>query len=169
MSQRNKYLIRLSRVAVIAALYFVLTYFLPSLSYGPLQLRVGEAMTVLPIIFPEAVVGLTLGCLVSNIFSVYGWMDMVFGTLATFLAAFTSFFLGKIWRGKAWMPFVAAIPPVLFNALCLPLVWFFYGVKESYLVMLLSIFVTETAMVYALGLPFYYAFSRISAIKHRDI
>ncbi len=161
MNKRNKYFIQLSRVAVITALYFVLTYFLPALSYGPLQLRIGEAMTVLPIIFPEAIVGLTIGCLISNVFSVYGWLDMVFGTLATLLAGLGAFFLGKILREKKWMPLVACIPAVLFNALILPLVWFLYGVQESYLVMLLSIFVTETAMVYGLGLPFYYAIRRI--------
>ncbi len=158
---RRYYLIRLSRIAVIASLYFVLTYFLPSLSYGPLQLRIGEAMTILPLIFPEAIAGLTIGCLIANIFSVYGWLDIVFGTLATVLASFSTFFLGKILKEKRWMPFVAAFPAVFFNAAILPLVWYLYGVGETYYIMLLSIVVTETVMVYALGMPLYYAFKRI--------
>ena len=54
------------RIAVEAALYFVLTFFVPAISYGPLQFRVGEALTLLPIIFPEATIGVTIGCLIKN-------------------------------------------------------------------------------------------------------
>ncbi len=158
---RKYYFIKLSRVAVITALYFVLTYFMPALSYGPLQLRIGEAMTVLPLVFPEASIGLIIGCFIANIFSVYGWLDMVFGTFATILASFATLFLGKILREKKFMPIIALFPNVFFNAIILPLVWFLYGVEEAYFAMLLSIVVTETVMVYALGLPFYYTFKRI--------
>ncbi len=151
----------MSKIAVIAAIYFLLTYFFPAFSYGPFQLRIGESLAVLPILFPEAVFGLTIGCLLSNIVSVYGWLDMVFGTLATFLASLTSFFLGKILKGKSCAPFVAALPPVLFNAIILPLVWFLYGVEENFFVMLGSILLTQAVMIYGLGVPFYYALRRI--------
>ena len=75
--------------AVIAAIYAVLTYLsaLANLAYGPFQFRFSEALTILPIFTPAAVPGLALGCLLSNIFSSMGAADMVFGTLATLLAA----------------------------------------------------------------------------------
>jgi uncharacterized membrane protein len=75
--------------AVIAALYAALTLGFQAISYGAVQFRVAEAMTLLPILFPEAVAGLTVGCLISNLFNPMGATvyDVVFGTLATFLAA----------------------------------------------------------------------------------
>ena len=73
--------------AMIAAIYAALTMALPMLSYGPVQLRFSEALTVLPFFFPQAIPGLFLGCAISNILSAYGIVDVIFGSLATLLAA----------------------------------------------------------------------------------
>ena len=89
-----------ARIAVIAALYFVLTFFVPAISYGPLQFRVGEALTLLPIIMPEAAIGVTLGCFIANVFSPYAWYDMVFGTLATAIAALLTYLIGRWLKDK---------------------------------------------------------------------
>ena len=74
-------------MAAIAAIYAALTLSLPVLSYGPVQLRLAEALTVLAFLCPEAIVGLTLGCFLSNLLGSPYVLDWVFGTLATLIAA----------------------------------------------------------------------------------
>ena len=88
MSQENKkfnivkrnYTIKIARAGILASIYFISTFFMQPLAYGSLQFRLGEALSILPIIFPEAVIGLSVGCLIANVFSPFGWYDMVFGT-----------------------------------------------------------------------------------------
>lgn len=99
---------RLARGAVIAALYTALTLLLAPISYGQLQVRLSEAMTLLPILLPEAVPALAVGCLLSNILGGCTIFDIVFGTLATLLAALCT----RRLRGKFWL---AAAMPVVFN------------------------------------------------------
>lgn len=94
--------------AIIAALYAVLTMFLPALSYGAWQCRVSEAMTLLPVVLPQAIPGLFVGCLVANLLSPVGVLDIVFGSLATLLAAVGAYAL----RNK---PILAAACPVVAN------------------------------------------------------
>ena len=83
---------QLTLAAMVAAVYFVLCYFgnIFQLTFGPVQVRLGEALTVLPFLFPAAAPGLALGCLLTNILSPYGPIDMIVGTLATAIAAFNS-------------------------------------------------------------------------------
>ncbi|MCI6375537.1 MAG: QueT transporter family protein [Clostridiales bacterium] len=99
---------RLARGAVIAALYTALTLLLAPISYGQFQVRLSEAMTLLPILLPEAVPALAVGCLLSNILGGCTIFDIIFGTLATLLAALCT----RRLRGKFWL---AAAMPVLFN------------------------------------------------------
>ena len=99
---------RLARGAVIAALYTALTLLLAPISYGQFQVRLSEAMTLLPILLPEAVPALAVGCLLSNILGGCTIFDIVFGTLATLLAALCT----RRLRGKFWL---AAAMPVVFN------------------------------------------------------
>ena len=99
---------RLARGAVIAALYTALTLLLAPISYGQFQVRLSEAMTLLPILLPEAVPALAVGCLLSNILGGCTIFDIVFGTLATQLAALCT----RRLRGKFWL---AAAMPVVFN------------------------------------------------------
>ncbi len=93
--------------AIIAAMYAVLTIINPW-SSGEFQVRISEALTVLPYFTPAAVPGLFIGCLTANIFVGAGIYDIVFGSLATLLAAFLSY---KI-KSKPLVP----IPPVILNA-----------------------------------------------------
>ncbi len=99
--------------AIIAALYAALTLCLPALSYGAygaLQCRLAEALTLLPMVLPQAVPGLAVGCLVSNLLSPVGVWDVLFGTLATLLAG-----LGT--RCLRRRPLLAAACPVVCNGL----------------------------------------------------
>ena len=93
--------------AVIAALYAALTLLLAPISYGPIQLRLSEALTLLPILLPQAIPGLFAGCLIANLYT--GMLtDIIFGSLATLLAAIGTWLLRK-------KPFLAAACPVLSN------------------------------------------------------
>ncbi len=102
--------------AVIAAIYAAFTYLaaLFGLAYGPVQFRFSEALTILPVFTPAAIPGLTVGCLLGNLMSSVGAIDLVFGTVATFLAAICTRALAKY--TLKGMPVLAALPPVLFNA-----------------------------------------------------
>ena len=95
---------------MIAAVYAALTLVLAPLSYGSVQIRFSECLTLLPILFPEAVPGLTVGCLLANLFSPVGTVDILVGTLATLLAA-----LGTRYFRKHLI--VSALCPVLSNGL----------------------------------------------------
>lgn len=114
MTKTSTPAVRLARCAVVAALYTALCLMLAPISYGPIQVRVAEAFCLLPIFGSEYVVAVTLGCFLSNMLG-YGFPDILFGTLATFLAALCTYRLrSKRVKGLA-IP--ASIPPVVFNAL----------------------------------------------------
>ena len=94
--------------AVIAALYAALTLLLAPISYGNLQCRVSEAMTLLPMLMPSAIPGLFVGCLLANILGGASILDVVFGSLATLLAAIGTYALRK-------KPLLAALCPIVAN------------------------------------------------------
>lgn len=121
MMKQQDLIRRLCLGAAIAALYAVLTLSLPVLSYGPIQFRFAEALTVLAWFCPEAVAGLTIGCLISNLLGSPYVLDWVFGTLATFFAA-----LWTLQMPKRWM---ACIPPVVCNMVIVgaEIAWFQTG------------------------------------------
>ena len=134
--------------AVIAALYAALTLGFQAISYGPVQFRVSEALTLLPVLFPEAVPGLAVGCLISNLFNPMGATvyDVVFGTLATLLAAI----LTQRIRGSIWL---RALPPVLCNAVIIGLVITYgYGVDLLWMNML-TVGIGQAVVCYVLGVP----------------
>ena len=114
---RNSKANKIALAAVVAAIYFVLCFFgnIFQLTFGPVQVRLGEALTVLPFLFPATAPGLALGCLLTNVLSPYGPIDMVVGTVATAIAAFLSMKMPR------W--YLAALPPIVMNALLLPPMW----------------------------------------------
>lgn len=107
----------LTLAAMVAALYALLGYFgdILSLTFGPVQIRFAEALTVLPFLFPATAPGLALGCLITNLLSPYGPIDVIFGTLATAIAAWLTVKMPR------W--YLAALPPILVNAVILPPMW----------------------------------------------
>ena len=99
----------LTMAAMVAALYAVLSYFgnFFGLTYGPIQCRFAEALCVLPFLFPATAPGLFVGCLVTNLMSTVGPLDIVLGSLATLLAA--------LWTARMPNRWLAPLPPVLCN------------------------------------------------------
>ena len=97
----------LTFAAILAAVYAVLTVVLPIPQYGGIQIRLAEALTVLPFLFPAAAPGLVLGCFIANLFSPFP-LDILFGTMATLLACLLTQRMPSRW--------LAPLPPVLCNA-----------------------------------------------------
>lgn len=125
------------------------------ISYGAVQFRISEALTLLPVLFPQAVPGLTLGCLISNLFNPMGATvyDVVFGTLATLIAAVIT------WRMRASI-WVRALPPVLCNAVIVGLVLTYaYGIDMLWMNML-TVGLGEAVVCYVLGVPMIKLLSR---------
>ena len=143
---------KLVRSAAVAAAYVVLSFISPSI--GALQCRVSEALCVLPFLLPEAVPGLFVGCLLSNMLLGAALPDVIFGSLTTLLAGLITCYAGK----KKWPPFLAPLPPVLLNAAIVGfLVWKLYEPALSLPVVMLQVGGGEAISCYVLGLPLLYA------------
>lgn len=145
---------RLTRAALIAAIYVLFTVLLQAISFGPLQFRVSEMLMTLPVLFPEAPYGLFCGCLIANLLGGGVWYDVVFGSVATLLSAL----LVRIFRKK---PLLAVLMPVLLNGLIVGCVVYFAYIKApgapANAALLLSamgmVALGEAVVCYALGLP----------------
>ena len=158
--------------AMIAAVYAVLTLFFWQFSSMQIQVRVSEALCILPMFTYSAVPGLTAGCFLINLLMGNIW-DAVFGALATFLAALITYMLGKF--GKKWAVLLAPLPPVLLNGLIIPFVLYFgYGIttfgETSGLWAVLglqgfSIAIGEAIACYGMGLPIYFLIRRAKLFK----
>lgn len=155
MERKNT--IFLIRTALIAALYFVLTVALAPISYGPVQVRVAEALTILPIFYLEAIPGLFIGCLLANVFGGFGIIDIVFGSLLTLIAAVLTRSLRK-------RTFLAFLSPVLINGFGVPayLTLFF---DMPYLLMVAYVTAGEAVAVFALGYLLFYALKRRNSVN----
>ena len=112
MKMKNLSVRRLVRCAVIAAVYVVVCLVLAPFSYGAVQVRVAEALCLLPVFGAEYIVGVTLGCFLANLLG-STVVDVVFGTLATLLACLVTYKLRDI-RVKG-LAIPASLPPVVFN------------------------------------------------------
>lgn len=108
----------MTRAGIIAALYVATTLLLAPISYGAVQCRISEALCLLPVLTPAAVPGLAIGCLIANLLGSGVWYDVVFGTMATVLAALLTQKL------KAH-PILASLPPVICNGLIVGSVVYF--------------------------------------------
>jgi len=135
------------QAAVIAAVYAALTIALAPLSYGVMQVRVSEALTVLPFFTPAAIPGLFVGCLISNILGPYGLVDMFFGSAATLLGAIGSYML----RNK---PLLVPLPPVILNGIMIgPMLYYVYSVPVPLIGCILWVMLGELIACYGLGYP----------------
>lgn len=138
--------LQLCRAAIIAALYVALTLLFQPISFGAVQLRISEALCILPVLWPEAITGLAVGCLLSNLLAGALPPDVVFGTLATLLAAIATLKLCK----NIWL---AALMPVLFNGVIIGLVLTYaYQIPALFLNML-TVALGEAVVLYVLGVP----------------
>ncbi len=129
---------------MIGAIYALLTILLAPVSYGMVQVRVAEMLMVLPYFTPAAIPGLFVGCFIANLYVGYGILDLVFGSLATLLAAYL---VSKI-KNKYMVP----IPPIVLNALIIGAVLHYVLGLPIYLTVL-WVGLGQTIACYGLGLP----------------
>jgi uncharacterized membrane protein len=135
------------QAALIAALYAVVTLSFAPISSGLFQLRFSEALTVLPALTPAAIPGLFVGCLLSNLLMGSAIWDIVFGSLATLMAAYLSYVL----RNKRWL---VPMPPILVNAVIVAILQVtVYGVPVSLFAAMAWVAAGEIAACYVMGYP----------------
>ena len=157
----------LGTASVIAALYAATTLLcsLFGIAYGPIQFRVSEALTILPIFTPAAIPGLAVGCFIANINS-FNPVEMVFCTLATLSAASLTYLCRNVRiKGFPWLSF---LPPILINAVVigLEIALFFYDGDATLLgcgLAALEVGIGEAAVCIVLGTPLYFMIN-----KHRE-
>lgn len=145
---RDKKVLFIVQAAMIAAIYVVLTYFISAfnLASGAIQVRISEALTILPFFTPAAIPGLWIGCLLSNLLTGCLPMDVVFGSLATLLGAVGTYCLRKY----KWL---APIPPIVANTLIVPFVLaYVYGAEGSIPYFMLTVGIGEVISCYVLGM-----------------
>ena len=134
-------------MGIIASLYAAVTIALAPISYGPIQVRVSEALTVLPYLTPAAIPGLFVGCVVANIYGGLGIYDIVGGSLCTLLAAFLTYLLSRTRK-----PILAPLPPVVVNALGVSL-YLHLLFQLPYWITVAYIAIGEIGACFVLGYP----------------
>lgn len=144
---RNKRVQFITQAAMIAAIYVVLTFSFATFSTGPIQVRLAEALTILPYFTPAAIPGLFVGCLCGNLLASAMLPDIIFGSLATLLGALGTYFLRK--QSK----YLAPVSPVLANALIIPFILkYAYGEPFSIPYMMLTVGIGEVISCGVLGM-----------------
>lgn len=159
--------------AMIAAIYATISLALAPISFGAVQFRISEAMTMLPVFDPITILGVTLGCLVTNLVgfmtgaNILGWLDIIFGTAATLIAAVLTWLLRDI-RFKG-LPVLAAIPPVLTNAVIIGLELCYLIAGEFnwpvFLANAVSVGAGQVVSCFVLGLPLVWFLQRNGLYK----
>lgn len=145
MRKNDSKVLQLTYAAIIAASYVALTLVLAPFSFGPMQVRVAEALTILPLFTPAAIPGLTIGCLIANLMGGAVILDVIFGSLATLIGAA----LGYLLRFNRWL---VPIPTVAANTIIVPFVLRYgYGVEIPIPLMMVYIAVGEFIGCYVLG------------------
>ncbi len=159
---------KMTRIAMIAAIYAAVTVALAPISFGTIQVRVAEALTLLPIIYPPAIWGVTLGCALANFLGALsganplGYLDILIGTFATFLAAVCTYKLRDIQWKK--IPVLAALMPVIFNAIIIgaELAFVFTPTTfwSGYIILAAEVGIGELIACFVLGLPLIHVLSK---------
>jgi len=154
----------MAEAGIIAALYFAITVAVAPVAYGPLQIRISEALCVLPFFTPAAVPGLFVGCVLANLFSPFGIYDIVFGSLATLVAALITYRIKVKW--------LLPLPTVVVNALIIGAELTLLATLPQFSTMLtptvfglsaLYVGVGEAIACYALGMPLFFLLN-----KHKE-
>ncbi len=112
---RNKKVQFITQGAVIAAIYVVLVLIFDTFSFGPIQFRIAEMLTIMPYFTPAAIPGLFVGCLIANIIGGGLIWDIVFGSIATLIGAIGSYLVRK----NKWL---VPLPPIIANMVIVPFV-----------------------------------------------
>jgi len=155
-----------TQAAVIAAMYVILTFLSSSmgLASGEIQIRLSEMLCILPAFTPAAIPGLFLGCLLSNLLTGCTVIDIVFGSLATLIAAILSYQL----RNHKY-PLLVTLPPVVVNMIVVPFILkFSYGVPLPIPVMMATVGIGEVISCVVLGSVLYFALERRRFLFHQS-
>lgn len=151
---KSKKLVFICQAAVIAALYVVLTYVFSAFASGVIQVRVSEALTILPAFTPAAIPGLVIGCLLSNTLTGCVLLDIIFGSVATLIGALGSYAL----RRHTWL---VPIPPIVSNMVIVPFVLrYAYGATDAFPFMIATVGAGEIISCYLLGMLLYGALKK---------
>ena len=149
----RKNIYNITFAAMVAALYVVLTFVANSigLASGVIQVRLSEALTILPFFSGAAIPGLVIGCVTANWLTGCVFLDIVFGSLATLIGALGSYILRKY-------KFLVPLPPILANTIIVPYVLrFAYDVPDSIPFMMATVGAGEIISCYILGLALLFA------------
>lgn len=159
------------KVALIAALYSTVSLVLAPFSFGNIQVRVAEGLTLLPLLSPLPILGLTLGCFITNFIGVImgvnilGMMDVFIGTFATLIAALLTYYFRNI-KIKGF-PFLSTLMPILINAIIIgaELTYVFAPAftLSYFMIFALEVGIGQFIAVYLVGLPI------LNALKKRNI
>ncbi len=136
----------MTQAAMIAALYVVLVIAFAPISFGAVQVRIAEMLSVLPFFTPAAVPGLFIGCLIGNIVGGADLLDIIFGSLTTLAAAAAAYRL----RSRRYL---TPIPAVIFNALVIPFILrYAYQMQDAIYFMMVTVFIGQVISAYVLGM-----------------
>ena len=142
---KNKTSLYIASGAMIAAIYVVLTLLFAPISYGAMQVRLSEALCILPMFTASAILGLFVGCLLANLLGGAVIWDVIFGSLATLIGAVGSYLVRK----NRWL---VPIPPIAANVIIIPLVLkYSYGVDMALPPLAGYLAVGEIVSCYVLG------------------
>lgn len=145
---------------VIAAMYTALTVLLEPISYGGTQFRISEALTLLPMLFPQTVPALAVGCFLANLLGGCTLLDIIFGSLATLLAAYLT--------SKHTNPFLGAVYPVVINAIVIGAVLTVTTAEPSWALLGLNmagVGIGQLGACYLVGVPLVYVLRRVPVIR----
>ena len=141
---------KICRAGIIASIYFIFTYVFQAISFGLVQVRIAEALTVLPLFFAEAVPALFIA------------YDLFLGSIATLLASILTRIAGKKLKGKILKFILGVIPPIVINAFFVPaIIYLGGGVVESYFIQVLIIGLEQSLAIIPLGGFLYFALFRL--------
>ena len=156
---KNKNVLFMTHAAMIAAIYVVLTYIFAPFSFGEVQIRIAEALTILPVFTPAAIPGLFIGCLIGNILGGAILPDIIFGSLATLIGAVFTYML------RDQNKLLAVLPPIISNTIIVPFVLKLgYGVNLPIPFMMLTVGIGEIIGCGVLGLVLYSALSKYRSL-----
>ena len=158
---RDKKVLFIVQAAAIAAIYVVLTVLFAPIGFGEIQVRIAEALTVLPYFTPAAVPGLFVGCIIGNFLGGAIPVDIVCGSLATLIGAVLSYLFRK-------HKFLVPLPPIVANTLVVPFVLFYgYGVNLPIPFMMLTVGVGEIVSCGVIGIFLLLALDRYKGVLFR--
>ena len=156
---KNKSVLFMAQAAMIAAIYVVLTIVFAPSSFGEVQVRIAEALTILPVFTPAAIPGLFIGCLIGNILGGALLPDIIFGSIATLIGALFT------WQLRNKSKYLAPVPPIIANALIVPFILKYgYAVPLPIPFMMLTVGLGEVISCGVLGMILYTALNKYKGV-----